>query len=48
MVRIREHRHKRLTGHKVATLLVCANLAAAMIAKTTMIMDVAQVKEAAP
>lgn len=48
MVRIREYKHKRLTGHNVATVLVCASLAAAVIVKTTMIMAVAQTKEAAP
>ncbi len=48
MVRIRESRLKRLTGHDVAAVAACAKLAADMIAKTTMIMAVAQVKEAAP
>ncbi len=48
MVQIREHKHKRLTGHLVATVLVCASLPADMIAMTTMIMLVAREKEAAP
>ncbi len=48
MVQIREHKHKRLTCHLVATVLVCASLPADMIATTTMIMCVAQGKEAAP
>jgi hypothetical protein len=48
MVRIREHKHKRLTCHLVATVLVCAGLPAAVIATTTMIMRVAPGKEAAP
>ena len=48
MVRIREHRHKRPTCHKVATVVVCADLAADIIVKTTMILAVDQTKEAAP
>ncbi len=48
MVHIREHKHKRLTCHLVATVLVCAGFPADMIATTTMIMLVAQGKEAAP
>ena len=48
MVQIREHRHKRLTRHLVATVLVCAGLPAGLIATTTMIMLVAPEKEAAP
>ncbi|MCX5645377.1 MAG: hypothetical protein NTZ17_11990 [Phycisphaerae bacterium] len=45
MVRIREHKHKRLTRHAVATVLVCAALPAGMIAT---IMIVARKKEATP
>jgi hypothetical protein len=48
MVRIREHKHKRLTRHLVAPVLVCASLPADVIAMTTMIMRVARGKEAAP
>jgi hypothetical protein len=48
MVCIREHKHKRLTCHLVATVFVCAGLPAAVIATTTMIMRVAPGKEAAP
>jgi hypothetical protein len=48
MVRIREHKHKRLTRHLVATVLVCAGLPAAVIATTTMVTPVARGKEAAP
>jgi hypothetical protein len=48
MVQIREHKHKRLIRHLVATVLVCASLPADVIATTTMIMLVAQGKEAAP
>jgi hypothetical protein len=48
MVRIREHKHKHLTRHPVATMLVCAGLLADMIATTAMIMIVARPKEAAP
>jgi hypothetical protein len=45
MVQIREHKHKRLTRHAVATVLVCASLLADRIA---MIMIVARKKEATP
>lgn len=45
MVRMREHKHKRLTRHAVATVLVCAALRAGMIAT---IMIVARKKEATP
>jgi hypothetical protein len=45
MVQIREHKHKRLTRHAVATVLVCAALPADRIA---MIMIVARKKEATP
>jgi len=48
MVQIREHKHKRLTRHLVATVLVCASLPADVIATNTMIMLVARGKEAAP
>ncbi len=48
MVRIREHKHKRLTRHLVATVLVCANLPAGVIVTNVMVMIVAQGKEAAP
>jgi len=48
MVRIREHKQKRLTRHVVAPVLVCANLPADMIATNAMIMIVARGKEAAP
>jgi hypothetical protein len=48
MVRIREHKHKRLTRHPVATVLVCAILPADLIATTATIMIVARRKEAAP
>ena len=45
MVPIREHKHKRLTRHPGATVLVCATLPADMIAR---IMIVARKKEATP
>lgn len=48
MVRIREHKHKRLTRHLAATVLVCASLPADVIATITMVMPVARGKEAAP
>ncbi len=48
MVRIREHQHKCLTGHLGAAVLVRAGLPADVIATTTMIMCVAEGKEAAP
>ena len=48
MVRIREHKHKRLTCHPVATVLVCADLPARVIVTNGMVMIVAQGKEAAP
>jgi len=48
MVRIREHKHKRLTCHAVATVLVCADLPADTIVTTAMIMIVARRKEATP
>ncbi len=48
MVRFREHKHKRLTCHTVATVLVCANLPACMIVTNAMVMIVAPGKEAAP
>ena len=48
MVRIREHKHKCLPRHAVATVLVCATLPADVIATTALIMIVARRKEAAP
>ena len=48
MVRIREHKHKCLARHAVATVLVCANLPAATITTKAMLMIVAGKKEAAP
>jgi hypothetical protein len=45
MIRIREHKHKRLTRHAVATVFVRAALPAGMIAT---IMIVARKKEATP
>ena len=48
MVQIREHKHKRLTRHLVATVLVSASLPADVLATTTLIMLVARGKEAAP
>ena len=45
MVPIREHKHKRLTRHAGATVLVCAALPADMIAR---IIIVARKKEATP
>ncbi len=48
MVQIREHKHKRLTRHTVATVLVCADLPGRMIGTNVMIMIVAPGKEAAP
>lgn len=48
MVQIREHQHKRLTRHAVATVLVRACLRADMIARNAMIMIVAWKKEASP
>ena len=48
MVQIREHKHKRLTRHVVATMLVRAGLLADVIATTATIMIVARQKEAAP
>ena len=48
MVQIREHKHKRLTRHPVATMLVRAGLLADVIATTATIMIVARPKEAAP
>ncbi len=48
MVQLREHKHKRLTRHTVATVLVCANLPARVIVTNVMVMIVAQGKEAAP
>ena len=48
MVQIREHKHKRLTRHPVATVLVCPTLPADVIVTNVMVMIVAQGKEAAP
>ncbi len=48
MVQIREHKHKRLTCHLVATLLVCADLTAGAIVTNALVMIVAREKEAAP
>jgi hypothetical protein len=48
MVRLREHKHKRLTCHAVATTLVRVCLPAGMIATNATIMIVAREKEAAP
>jgi len=48
MVQIREHKHKRLTRPTAATVLVCANLPADVIARNAMIMIVARRKEAVP
>jgi hypothetical protein len=48
MVQIRERKHKCLTRHAVATVLVCACRPAVMIARNAMVMIVATKKEAAP
>ena len=48
MVCLREHKHKCLTCHLVATVLVCADLPARVIVTNAMVMIVAQGKEAAP
>jgi hypothetical protein len=48
MVRLREHKHKRLTGPAVATVLVCAIPPTAAIVTNAMVMIVARKKEAAP
>jgi hypothetical protein len=48
MIRIREHKHKRLTRPVVATVLVRAALPADLIVTNTLIMIVAVGKEAAP
>lgn len=48
MVRIRAHKQKSLTRHRVATVLVCADPRADVIVTNAMIMIVAQGKEAAP
>lgn len=48
MVQIREHKHKRLTRHLVATVLVCADLTSGGIVTNVMVMIVARGKEAAP
>jgi len=48
MLRLREHKHKRLTRHTVAAVLVCADLPARVIVTNVMAMIVTQGKEAAP
>ena len=48
MVQIRGHKHKRLTRHLVATVLVCATVPADRIVTNAMVMIVAREKEAAP
>jgi hypothetical protein len=48
MVQLREHKHKRLTRHLVATVLVCAPLPADVSVTTAMIMLVDRRKEATP